>query len=55
MKKCRWCTAEIKTGVTCKSEECKSKNNIYNRDKGATSSMDRDVIMKNRFLTNSWY
>lgn len=59
MKKCKICRTDFKPvskrSVTCGSEECKQKNYIINRDKGGTNVLDRDVIMKNRFLTNSWY
>ena len=59
MKSCKICKTEFKPAskraVTCGSDECKHTNKIRTKNKAAVSSIDYDVIMKNRFLTNSWY
>ena len=58
MKPCKICKIEFKPkskiSVTCGSEECKHENYIYNRDKKRPDIESADVIMKNRFLINSW-
>ena len=59
--KCKICEKEFtpmfSRAVTCGSVKCKKKNDLQNKYKGnkASDTSDKLVIMKNRFLTNSWY
>jgi hypothetical protein len=59
MKNCIICDdrfkPEKKNSITCGEYDCVKANENRNRVKNTGSKPDQDVIMKNRFLTNSWY